>query len=420
MIAIVADDLSGACDTAVKLCGTGRSIQVLMVPSKSVLPASGRNLVLALTTNSRAMAAQDAYRCVYEVASRLKHRAWSLVYKKVDSMLRGNTGVEILALLDALEYDLVVLTPAVPDNHRLVLHGKLVSSEQSEDGLAALDRLQADGLRPGTVSVEVLQQGAEKTAQAIAACYKNGCNVVLLDGANEMHLRVAAEAMKRLPLRVLPAGAAGLLPYLAESEKQTADCPQHMSLRGCRTLVVAGSSHPTTKSQIQRLMQQENTGCVCVDVAHCLHGNREAEIARCTDQAELVMRSGVQTLVLAVSSLFEAGGERKETTNGEISAPLIVNVIARLTRRIVSAYGFDVLFMMGGETAYHVLEELHTSSMEILYEFVPGVPVNRVCLDGKQIMVVTKSGGFGEESTITDFIDSVQQNCHADMAMEGA
>ncbi len=420
MIAIVADDLSGACDTAVKLCGTGRSIQVLMEPSKSVLPASGRNLVLALTTNSRAMAAQDAYRCMYEVASRLKHRAWSLVYKKVDSMLRGNTGVEILALLDALEYDLAVLTPAVPDNHRLVLHGKLVSSEQSEDGLAALDRLQADGLRPGTVSVEVLQQGAEKTAQAIAACYKSGCNVVLLDGANEMHLRVAAEAMKRLPLRVLPAGAAGLLPYLAESEKQTADCPQHMLLRGCRTLVVAGSSHPTAKSQIQRLMQQENTGCVCVDVAHCLHGNREAEIARCTDQAELVMRSGVQTLVLAVSSLFEAGGERKETTNGEISAPLIVNVIARLTRRIVSAYGFDVLFMMGGETAYHVLEELHTSSMEILYEFVPGVPVNRVCLDGKQIMVVTKSGGFGEETTITDFIDSVQQNCHADMAMEGA
>ena len=420
MIAIVADDLSGACDTAVKLCGTGRSIQVLMEPSKSVLPASGRNLVLALTTNSRAMTAQDAYRCVYEVAAQLKHRAWSLVYKKVDSMLRGNTGVEILALLNALEYDLAVLTPAVPDNHRLVLHGRLVSSEQSENGLAALDRLQTDGLRPGTVSVEVLQQGAEKTAQAIAACYKNGCNVVLLDGANEMHLRVAAEAMKRLPLRVLPAGAAGLLPYLAETSTQVAAERDLMPHGDGRTLVVAGSGHPTTKSQIQRLMQRENTGFVRMNVAQCLGGNGEAEIARCVEQAAAVMQTGVQTLVLAVSSLFEAGGERKEATNGEISAPLIVNVIARLTRRIVSAHGFDVLFMMGGETAYHVLEELHTSSMEILYEFVPGVPVNRVWLDGKQIMVVTKSGGFGEESTITDFIDSVQQNCHADMAMEGA
>ena len=59
MITIIADDLSGACDTAVKLCRWGVPVQVLPDPD-SPLPPPEQSQVLAISTNTRALEGGEA------------------------------------------------------------------------------------------------------------------------------------------------------------------------------------------------------------------------------------------------------------------------------------------------------------------------------------------------------------------------
>jgi len=50
---------------------------------------------------------------------------FGLVYKKTDSMLRGNVGSELEALLELTGCDAAVLAPSLPENGRRVKDGML-------------------------------------------------------------------------------------------------------------------------------------------------------------------------------------------------------------------------------------------------------------------------------------------------------
>ncbi|AUH65037.1 four-carbon acid sugar kinase family protein [Paracoccus zhejiangensis] len=57
------------------------------------------------------------------------------------------------------------------------------------------------------------------------------------------------------------------------------------------------------------------------------------------------------------------------------------------------------LFACGGETAHAILRKLGITTLDLLGEILPGIPVART-LDGK-LTVITKSGGFGGPGALT-------------------
>lgn len=59
LIAIVADDLTGACDTAVKVCEQGISAQILLDIPRNIQIENQH--VIAINTNSRSLCAQEAH-----------------------------------------------------------------------------------------------------------------------------------------------------------------------------------------------------------------------------------------------------------------------------------------------------------------------------------------------------------------------
>ena len=115
---VLADDLTGAMDTGVAFARAG----LRTVVSFGVPPGTSPD-VLVVTTDSRAEGPLVAVRKVKQAARSLAGR---YVYKKIDSTLRGNVGVEIRAALETLNLARAVVSPAFPGSGRTVLGGRLL------------------------------------------------------------------------------------------------------------------------------------------------------------------------------------------------------------------------------------------------------------------------------------------------------
>lgn len=117
-IAVLADDLTGANATGVKLshCGfkTATVVRGLPLPDES-------HDALCIDTDSRYEPKETAQKRVTEALQIIHDLHYPSVYcKRVDSTLRGNIGAEIDAMLDYLGPEAVaVVVPAFPESGRV-------------------------------------------------------------------------------------------------------------------------------------------------------------------------------------------------------------------------------------------------------------------------------------------------------------
>ena len=118
-MAIIADDLTGAADTGVQLARAGYRTAVAF-RGAPIPPADDLDAV-ALDTNSRALPAGFAAKRVVEAGHAVRHA--QVVYKKLDSTLRGPIAAELSAASGASGRDRVVVAPAFPATGRTTVDG---------------------------------------------------------------------------------------------------------------------------------------------------------------------------------------------------------------------------------------------------------------------------------------------------------
>lgn len=119
MIAILADDLSGAAELAgiAALRGFTAEVQTVFDPTSNAD-------VIAIDTDTRLKSEAEAARIVGEVTRRILAARPGWLYKKTDSVLRGHVRLEIEAILDAGGLSDCVFIPANPSKGRLIREGR--------------------------------------------------------------------------------------------------------------------------------------------------------------------------------------------------------------------------------------------------------------------------------------------------------
>lgn len=151
-IAIIADDLTGANDTAVAFARRGFPAATVLTPVRFGLLVQEYD-VIAVSTESRALPPDEAYAAVRavarEMAGRLAGFPGTVIYKKIDSALRGPVAAELHALLDALpRLKRILIAPAFPAAGRTTVDG-----EQRLDGRPVhLTPMADDPINPVRVS----------------------------------------------------------------------------------------------------------------------------------------------------------------------------------------------------------------------------------------------------------------------------
>jgi D-threonate/D-erythronate kinase len=363
---LVADDLTGACDAAVHFAIRGICPAVVLVERGT--SAAGARMV-AISTESRDLAADEIRRALFAVASEFPGDSAARVFKKIDSTLRGNTGVEIAAALEAFHCDAAVVCPAFPKVHRVVEGGYLrVRSAPEFTPIHVGGRIQ---LQAGLACAHIRPEG-------IAATLSAGARLVSVEASCDLDLDCMAAAILPMGRRVLWAGSGGLASALARGIG--GECAPAVAPARCgAVLFCIGSDHDVTLAQQAALLAER----ACV--------------------------------------LFHPEGATRESIGGALA--LGKHVVLRIPRGVVSVEQLRgqisgaaaaALVLSGGDTASLVCGAAGVQRIELCDEIVAGVP--RGVLQGGEfdgVPVATKSGGFGDRDTlirVADFFHARRYN----------
>jgi D-threonate/D-erythronate kinase len=239
-IVLLADDLTGACDSAAAFLPTGRAVRVWL-GAAATFPAA--EPVQAFNTDSRSLSPAKASRIVARAAATLASNSQTLLFKKIDSAARGPFAAEILAAHLAFGSRAVLLAPAFPAAGRAVRNGIL----EIQDATGQRTQIDVTNLfPPRSKSLIALVSRPEELGAAIDA----GKSVLLCDSSAQSDLEALVRAAQKFS-GLLFAGSAGLAQALASLAARRIHCvPPPFA---ARTLLIAGSDHPVTQLQLGAL-----------------------------------------------------------------------------------------------------------------------------------------------------------------------
>ena len=397
-VALVADDLTGALDAAAPFAARGLKVRVYRTlealppappghdPSERANgpapPPGARGLVIAVNTSTRHLAPGAARAAVAEAGRRLGGWSPRLVFKKIDSTLRGPVADEVAAAMQVFERRAALVCPAFPAAGRIVRGGEVhvygaplreteyvrdLRTPAPADSLEGLFRRigQVRGMRPDDVPPNRFPEG-----------------ITIADAATDAHLAGLAALVAGHPGEVLAVGSDGLAAGLAgrwgegkRVEVRIADA----SPGG--VLFAVGSRTGTTARQVARLLER----CPDTPVVEAPRG-----------------RLDVPAVLRAAASSRAVVARVPPSPPGDPAA--VARAFGAAIREVLDGLGAGpgpeperptALVATGGDTVEAILDALGIAALDVLGEFRPGVPVSRAGGDRPDFTLISKAGGFG-------------------------
>lgn len=360
-LTLLADDLTGACDTGTLFAGAG-AVPVSVWPR-----IGGQGRVRVADTESRTLAPPAAAARVTGASRALPAGRY---FKKIDSTLRGRIGAEVDALMAVAGTATALLCPALPAQGRIVvdrvlrIHGTPVA----ETAVAAdpeFPRLPVTARLASPDITELLRPQFDRPLAWIpldhvrapagllsARIERLTGTVIVADAETQRDLDALVEAVLEASPSPLLVGAAGLASALAARLGLLA--PPVTLPASRRWLVVAGSRHPVTHGQV-----------------------RAARAA------------GLRVIAAPESAAGEAAG--------------VARRLALEAKAAIDTEAFDLVVVTGGETAAALYQALEAESLDLVGAPAPGLSLGYLRAPRHpRLAVLTKAGGFGEEGLLVE------------------
>ncbi len=387
---IVADDLAGAADCGVVFAARGLRTRVVF--DAEPLDRTGWS-VIALDTDTRDAAPELAERRVRDAMALVSPD--ELVFKKVDSTLRGNLAVELRAAANQRDAGCIVAAPAFPATGRTTRGGRqLIDGRPLEDSEFAAqvstsvlrDLLAPAGLRVREVSLAQLRGGGLPDLVSDA----EPGEVLICDAETEDDLDAVGRGGIAGGRDVTWMGTAGLARRLAgllplgpgsdTASSERSDGP---------LLLVVGSPAAATRAQLRRLHGEPDLVEVCaagVDLATASAAVRDA------------LRCGCDCVLTLGGDADEAG----ERDAGRAGTETLAAVAA------AAAEAAGGLVLTGGETARAVLGAISARALTLERELEPGIALAHTDAPAS-LAVALKAGGFGGDDALVACRSAMKQ-----------
>ncbi|NKX54774.1 4-hydroxythreonine-4-phosphate dehydrogenase PdxA [Arthrobacter mobilis] len=392
-ISVLADDFSGAAEVAEQFRRHGLATAILTGEDGQF--AGGSVEVIVRDTHSRNLPAERAKAAVARAISR-NADAKTMLFKKIDSLWRGNIGPELLALREAGWRP--VIAGALPPLRRTVSGGApyVDGVPLGQSGTWALEPAGApqsiSDLLPGlsTAVLPLQKVRQEGLAPALREALETA-EAVIVDGETEQDLAAVAAAVRQLGFRAggdrlvlvgTGALAGALAAQLAPAACRPEAAPQ-IPARGVQgtgprpVLVVVGSASGAAVEQVGQLrgasvavfdVQTAETGPETVqEIQHTLRGG---------STAALTVQPGVQA-----------------------DPALVVARLADTAAAVLSGVPSTDLVLTGGETAREVLDRLGLTFLRPLGQVQHGAVVS-LASDGR--LIASKPGSFGTPAVLLE------------------
>ena len=270
LVGIIADDLTGANDTALQFQQRGASTKILLDVECEPKVKAGTE-VWALSSESRNVPVDVAIsRVERAVTTFTENFSFDYYYKKIDSTLRGHIALETLTMVNILEYDAAIIIPAFPQEGRITVGGYHMAkgvpigrteiaidphSPITESHVPTLLKMQLG--EPaceivGTIDLRTVMNGAGPVLMRINELLKEGKKLIVADATSLTDIEQIALAINKCDKKLLPTGTAAgaqvLSKYwLAGLEHEKAE----VSTGKLPKFIVSGTATQITANQIK-------------------------------------------------------------------------------------------------------------------------------------------------------------------------
>lgn len=417
LFGVVADDFTGACDAGVQFRKRGFET-VVLTDVKKIQKHTVVVDVVVVDTETRNLEPKAAYDKVRQTLKILQKMGVRLVYKKVDSTLRGNVGAELDAVLDETATKGVLVAPSYPQQGRIVLNGRvyvdgvpLEKTEFTSELTGSIEDSQVQTLigrqsnhKIGQVDLSMVRAEPDELRSTLERMLREGKRIIVADAETPEDLSKVVKASADLDL--LLCGSAGLAEKVALS----------MSSKK-RLLVVSGSFNKVTLAQIKTAQREFGIPILEPELDEALASNKrlQAITANLAKKTEVILQEkGIAIIRLAgsrdvVKKVLDEG-ERLGLSHTQVMDKLL-SILSMAADEVSTNRRLSGLVLIGGDSSAKVADAIGAEGIRVEAEILPGIPMSKVLggeLDGMRI--VTKAGGFGDEQTLVDIIHYLRKS----------
>ena len=422
-IGIIADDYTGSADTGVQFAKKGLKTTIVQEQSR-IRDVFTRSNVVVVDTESRSDSPEIAYEKVMSATVELQKTGCDLIYKKIDSTLRGNVGIELDAMLDTQENSTILMCPAYPKAGRIsiggyhLVHQQLIQNTEiaedtefpiKESHIPSLLRQQSR-YQVSLIEMADVTKGKLALMHAINQHRTDGARIIIIDAITQRDLNTIASVIADFESQLIICGSGGLAEELSEVIQ---DVPERIE----NILVIAGSVRSMTAQQIVQASKQLKVHVIDVNTEQALTQHRQdmiEETRRITQEALKYYTEKRDIIIRWADSqkkaqqFFEIG--RLNKLEDQTIRARIGQILGQTTKTILETIEIKGLILTGGETTFNVLKSINVEEVKIDTEVLPGIPLMQI-VGGRfdKLPVITKAGAFGDENALVQSIQFLRK-----------
>lgn len=369
MIAVIADDLSGATELAGISSGFGLNTEIIL---NNVKPSNAD--VLVFCTDSRSLSREEALLVTQRVVADVLELNLTLVYKKIDSVLRGHVLPELRLQMELARMSRVLIVPANPSLGRIIkgkeyfVNGEMLSATSfANDPEFPVTESNIEKRFNGKVKVKHCTDSwkheevvvGETESIADVSCWANRIgNDMVLAGSGDFYKAL-------LKLRYSETG----------ETKMDIQMPH---------LYVSGTTFSKSRERVKNASKRNLVAWIPEEVACADYSN----IIEWLQDAKTRFEKR-QKLILAFD---ETSGAAK------LNAALMRKCMAELVEQLVVSFGIRELFIEGGSTAGAIFEKLSIRKLDVVGEWERGV----VRTTDGDLFITVKPGSYDLPAVIKE------------------
>ncbi len=407
-LVIIADDLTGALDTGVQFSKKNMSAIVTTDLNFNFEDICKEADVVVIDTESRHIPADEAKERVKSALSKFDKKEIKFFYKKTDSTLRGNIGSEVEGFMEGLNIDEVSFIPAFPLGKRTVKDGVLyVNNVKLAETQFAMDILNpvTDSFIPDIINKQSdINVKLKDINEEFSPLDNKEKHIYIFDSENMEDMENIGKFLhnkNRLNYTIGNAGFAEVLTYYIKSDTKKED----IILEYDRILFVCGSVNITSLKQCKyaekigycsdslkftNIISEDykNSDNYITDKEYFKEkiNNNKKFLLRTTDSEDVIKKAIEYT-------------EKNSIPMEELTSN-IANSTGQLVSDLIREHDIKNLIIFGGDTLMGILKNIGCQYIIPVSEIFPGVVFTRAVGKDTAINVITKAGGFGEESII--------------------
>lgn len=397
---IIADDFTGANDTGVQL--TKREIEThVVLDGKNI---NNKDISYVLDTESRALSEEKAYERLKKQLDGIFNNNFDLVFKKIDSTIRGNITSELKALDEEFKPDIIIFAPAFPDIGRITKDGihfvngeRITDTEFSRDPLKPVEEDNIKKLLELGFAEAIVHHSLDDIRDNNVVF--EGGRIHTFDAESNLDLEKIVVFAMNTDKKVLWVGSAGLANTILKVYKPFKPA-----------LAIIGSLSEVSRKQI-KYAEDKGVKVLKIDIADILKNKTKDDYIK---EAVGILSKGND---LIITSSYDEG-DYEETiklskelsmTKAEISG-LVQDILGEISVKTINQSNISGIFVTGGDTAMGFLKSSDSEGSQIVEEIMTGIPLMKlVGGDFNGYKMVSKAGAFGNEDALYFSINKIKE-----------